>query len=132
MYDNIGRKLKGLATAFFIIGSVITVIIGFLYIASSEFLILTGVLYLVLGPLASWCISLVLYGFGELIDKISDIEVNTRRKKKSNKQEMSEAELYEKEVDLLEASYNLGMISKEDYQTRLSDTKNKYRGGRTF
>ena len=36
-----------------------------------------GVALLCLGPVIAWVSSLFIYGFGELIDKVTDIEFNT-------------------------------------------------------
>ena len=78
MYDNIGRKIKGLAMGLFIAQAACGVILGFVLMWLDEDLILYGLLSLILGPLFAWISSWLLYGFGELIDKVSDIERNTR------------------------------------------------------
>ena len=78
MYDNISGKIKGLAKGIFIFLSVVSVIVGLTLMCISEDLILYGLLCAVLGSLFSWVSSWVLYGFGELIEKVSAIEKNTR------------------------------------------------------
>lgn len=84
MFDNIGKKIKGLAKFFFALGVIVTVIAGISNIAlgadswEGEYLIAIGIIYIVLGPIIAWAASFVLYGFGELIDKTCDIERNTR------------------------------------------------------
>ena len=89
MYENIGKKIKGLAWATFIIGAAASVIVAIIFFsnASDVYLeefksvyITTGVLWLLIGPIVSWVSSWMLYGFGELIDKVTDIEINTRNK----------------------------------------------------
>ncbi|MDD5916956.1 MAG: hypothetical protein PUC63_05445 [Clostridiales bacterium] len=77
MYDNIGRKIKGLAKAIFVAQGISMAIIGIVLMCMDEDLILYGVLTLILGPILAWISSWLLYGFGELIDKVSDIERNT-------------------------------------------------------
>ena len=90
MYDNIGGKIKGLATAIFIIEAIVGIIYGIALMATDEDLILIGLLVLVGGPIVAWVSSWLIYGFGELIDKTCDIERNTRGegiKGKDNKDE---------------------------------------------
>ena len=76
MYDNIGEKIKGLAKATFIVEAIAAVITGiFLWINTEEW---WCVLILLFGPIVAWVFSWLLYGFGEIIDKLCDIEQNTR------------------------------------------------------
>ncbi|HBJ18929.1 MAG TPA: hypothetical protein DDY70_04210 [Clostridiales bacterium] len=71
MYENIGGKIKGLAKAGFIISAIASVIAGIvLWVVTEEgwcALILFG------GPVLAWVSSWLLYGYGEIIDKISDL-----------------------------------------------------------
>lgn len=78
MYNNIGKKIKGLAKATFIIVTVICVLAGIGLMLSDEDLIAIGILTMIICPLIAWISSWVLYGFGELVDKVCDIELNTR------------------------------------------------------
>ena len=87
MYSNIGKKLKGLAKALFIIDTIAVIIIGIalvgiglLYyrILQYRFFIFGGIAAIVIGPVLSWISSWFLYGFGELIDKTSTIARNTQ------------------------------------------------------
>ncbi len=78
MYDNIGGKIKGLAKASFIVAAIAEVITGIALMATDDDLILYGLLVMVVGPIVAWVSSFLLYGFGELIDKASEIEKNTR------------------------------------------------------
>ena len=73
MYENISGKIKKLSKAIAVIGIIIAVIAGFWYIADYDE-ILQGVFIIVLGGLAAWISSLLIYGFGELIEKVSLIE----------------------------------------------------------
>ena len=84
MYDNIGGKIKGLATTIFIVQAVLTVIAGLGIMAAGDEMILIGLLVMVLGPFSAWISSWLLYGFGELIDTACAIEENTRKDTKSN------------------------------------------------
>ena len=76
MYDNIGGKIKGLAKATFIVEAIAAVITGIVLWCKTE----EGLCALILfcGPIVAWISSWLLYGFGESIDKLCDIEQNTR------------------------------------------------------
>ena len=76
MYDNIGEKIKGLARATFIVEAFASVITGIvLWVDTEEW---WCALILFCGPIVAWVSSWLLYGFGEIIDKLCDIEQNTR------------------------------------------------------
>ena len=72
MFDNIGAKIKKLAEIITIGGIIVSVLIGTM---SGDF---RGIVIALLGSLGSWISSFVLYGFGELIEKVTAIEKNTR------------------------------------------------------
>ena len=78
MYDNIGGKIKGLAKAVFIIEAITAVIMGFVLIATDVDMIPFGLLVMIVGSLVAWVSSWLLYGFGQLIDKVCEIATNTR------------------------------------------------------
>ena len=76
MYDNIGKKIKGLANATFIVEAILSVITGIaLWVTIEEW---WCALILFCGLAVAWVSSCFLYGFGEIIDKLCDIEQNTR------------------------------------------------------
>ena len=76
MFNNIGRKIKGLAKTLFWILTIISMIAGFLVIVftfneggeSSILAILAGIGIAVGGFILAWLQNFLLYGFGELID----------------------------------------------------------------
>ena len=80
MFENIGKKIKTLAKVLCWVGIVISIIyaIALFLIAmdsyDEETFIIMGIVTLIVGPLTSWISSFFMYGFGELIDKASDIE----------------------------------------------------------
>ena len=81
MFDNIGSKIKGLASAVTWAGIILSIISGIAMIASSEGLLaFPAILVIAVGSLISWLSSLTLYGFGQLIEN-SDIIANEYRKK---------------------------------------------------
>ena len=76
MYDNIGGKIKGLAKATFIVEAIASVITGIaLWVDTEEW---WCALILFCGPIVAWVSSWLLYGFGELIDRVCEIAKNTR------------------------------------------------------
>ena len=81
MFDDIGKKIKTLATVSCVVCSISYVITAFIMFANGDDdLIGLGFLCLLAGPLLSWVGSFFIYGFGELIDKACEIERNTRSK----------------------------------------------------
>lgn len=77
MFENIGGKIKTLAEIICWIGIAGSIVAGFLILMSTEGSTLSGIFLLLGGPLFSWIGSFVLYGFGELIEKTSEIARNT-------------------------------------------------------
>ena len=75
-FKNIGNKIKILATIIAIIGSITSVIYGIILIFKTNYDI-EGILWLIIGPIASWISCFVLYGFGQLVDN-SDKLVETK------------------------------------------------------
>ena len=76
-YDNIGGKIKGFAKAIFIIYTVLTLLIGAAILITADEDRAIGIFMILFGPLCSWLGSLVLYGFGEIIDILYDISHST-------------------------------------------------------
>ena len=80
MFDNIGGKIKSLAKAIFIIETIICIIAGLVMLTEgSDDLMIAGIVTMIVGPLAAWVSSWLLYGFGELIEKTTEIAENTRK-----------------------------------------------------
>ncbi len=77
LYGNIGKKLKGLAMGVFIVEAIGSFITAIALMAEDEDLIPIGFLFLFFGPVIAWVSSWLLYGFGELVDKVCDINRNT-------------------------------------------------------
>ncbi len=82
MFENIGKKIKLVAKIITYLGIALSAFWGVGMIVRGN--ILAGVLVIFLGSLVSWGGSLMTYGFGELIDKATEIESNTRPIKKDN------------------------------------------------
>ena len=87
MFTNIGHKLMAVAKFLFWIGAILSIIVGIIIMASGTVVvnpvnvgfdygaepqrtnaIIPGILIIVVGILGSWIGSLVLYGFGKLVE----------------------------------------------------------------
>ena len=84
MYNNIGANIKILAQVIAWVGIIGSVITGFILIAQGadsyyggEVLVGIGIGILLVGSLMSWISSWFMYGFGELIEKTTEIAKNT-------------------------------------------------------
>ncbi|MCR5782868.1 MAG: hypothetical protein K6G90_09060 [Clostridia bacterium] len=81
-YKNIGKKLKGIGRFVEITVDVISVIgaLVLFYLATTAYddfkipFILGGIGCIVFGPILGFLSVAILYGFGELVDKVCDIE----------------------------------------------------------
>lgn len=73
MFSNIGGKIKTLATVITVIGIIASIIVGFVLMAALEKKGI-GLLVMAIGSLSSWIGSFLLYGFGEIIELLSDIK----------------------------------------------------------
>lgn len=82
MFGNIGSKIKSLAKIVCWIGIVVFTILGLVSIGDTPVL---GLLIVILGSLCSWIGSFFVYGFGELIEKTTEIAENTRSGNTKNK-----------------------------------------------
>ena len=113
IYQNIGKKIKGLAIAMFIAEAVTLVIWGMVLIAIDEYLIAIGLLMVFFGPLVAWISTWLLYAFGELVDKATAIERNTR---KTENKSQTQAKIDYERINRLENLRAQGLISEEEYQ----------------
>lgn len=122
MYEDIGKKIKGLAKAVFIIEAIAAVIGGFVMMAEDGDMALIGLLSITAGILVAWVSSWFVYGFGELIDKVCDIERHMRGEEPEFIQvpDYRVAEFREEtdgeRLSKLEKLRSQGLISEEEYQ----------------
>ena len=81
MFQNCGGKLKTFALVVFII-SIVALIIASLFVLINIKSLGWEFLFLILPAsfLASWIFSLCLYGFGEIVEKVSAISDNPKNK----------------------------------------------------
>ena len=81
MFDDIGKKIKSLAVILCCVGIIVYILTAICMISfgsreDEEAIITWGMIILIAGPLLSIINSFIIYGFGELIDKICIIERN--------------------------------------------------------
>lgn len=76
MYSNIGNKIKTLAVVIACLGVILSVCYG-MYLIITQDNPYPGIKLLVKGSLYSWISSWILYGFGEIIVKVTEIAENT-------------------------------------------------------
>lgn len=69
MFENIGGKIKTLATVICAVGIMVSLVLAVVFCVQEE--ILSGIGVLIGGCLGSWVGSFCLYGFGELIEETS-------------------------------------------------------------
>ena len=75
MYNDIGGKIKTLAFALFIVSTILSVIFAIASILSEYIAFrIFGLIFLFVGPFLSYISSFTLYGYGELVEKTSNIE----------------------------------------------------------
>ena len=88
MFDDIGGKIRTLAVLLCVIGVIASVLVGgmILFAGNNAATIITGLLVVILGCLASWGASLLVFGFGKSVensqliaDRLSAIEQQGRR-----------------------------------------------------
>lgn len=95
MFNEIGKKIKGVASAVCWIQVAIYAIVGIIIMTTTEELVIVGLLIIVVGGLFAWLSSITLYGFGELIDKVCSIEktINAEKYQKQPTNSFSSATL---------------------------------------
>ena len=92
MFNNIGGKIKKIAKILCWIGIGFSVLFGILIMTAGNQMQLTvngtyataptalmGILFIIIGSLASWIGSLFAYGFGQLIENTDSIRSNTAK-----------------------------------------------------
>lgn len=92
MYNNIEKKIKGLAGLLCVMGVLGSMLLGIILIANDS--VILGFVLLFVGLPFSLISTWLIYGFGELIEKVCEIATNTRilrnMSTKSDNQELQE------------------------------------------
>lgn len=79
MFEKIDEKIKGVANGITIFGIIVSIIGGILTMVSGN--VFSGFLYMVIGFVLSWVVSLTLYGFGEIITNLNQISMDLKKQK---------------------------------------------------
>lgn len=76
MFTNVGRKIKVYAKICLWMETIIFVIYGIVVLGDAYWAeeVVIGIALIIGGPISAWIISLFIYGFGEIVEKISSIE----------------------------------------------------------
>ncbi len=116
-YADIGKKIKNWAIWCFIIEAIGAVITGLVFLISWGFEdAWWGLFIIFFGPIVAFVGSWLLYAFGELVEKICDIERNTRGEIVSEAQQKTKSE----RVSKLEHLRAKGLITEEEYQEAIA------------
>lgn len=116
MYKEIGKKIKKLAIVIFVLEAIVFFIGGIFLMAINNDLFLVGILMMIIGPLLAWVSSFILYGFGELIDKTSEIANNTSKARANVVLENSSKQSSNEELKKL---LEKGLISEDEYRQKV-------------
>ena len=140
LYSNIGSKIKNWAKWVFIVEAISSVIGAICMMASAEdsWMLVVGMIVLVVGPFIAWVSSWLLYGFGEIIVKLTDIERNTRSTN-ADKEESSihtneeneqqshiltdEEKVRKQKIARIAELRKKGLITEEMYQNAISNPR---------
>jgi hypothetical protein len=96
MFNNIGDKIKKLATVMCWVGIIISFLYAIFYMQLPSSRIIVGFLYVIVGSLASWIGSFFCYGFGQLIEN-TDILVEQLYEKTPRPRNKALHKAYEEE-----------------------------------
>ncbi len=107
MYRDIGGKIKHAAYIMFAIQAVLYAAVGIIGLSMNN---IAGFFILVFGILFAWISSWMMYGFGELIDKVSSIERSCVLEKTPKLT-----------LRVLKKQRDEGLISEEKYQEQCAE-----------
>lgn len=103
MFEDIGAKIKIVSKVLCWVGIIAAVIAAFVMFSLDEEVGgLLFLLFLIAGPLLSWINSLFVYGFGELIEKTTEIAESTKEQTKTSQNKM-------------DGLYKVGLVTQEEY-----------------
>ena len=119
MYNEIGKKIKLLAKIMFYTLAIVPIVGSLIIVDSWNAL---GIILVLLCPLFAWLSSLGLYGLGEIIDKLCDIEKNTRRDssttidtRTAENNDTQSAPINNERIAKASKLFSDGLITKEEY-----------------
>lgn len=126
MFENVGSKIKGLAS-FFCWGGIIASVVGGIWTIAllDEDFILLGLLIIALGSLLSWVSSFVLYGFGELVSNSAIIAGKTTANESEQGESAFVPQEKNKKIPSLNSLKARGLITDEEYNKKLAELENE-------
>ncbi len=116
MFKNIGGKIKTLAVVITCIGIVLSIIVGSLLMVNE--LVIVGILVMLVGILASWISSFILFGYGQMIEN-SDKLVAIERMRLDG--ELEKISTKAEKVDELAKWNKAGFLTDEEFDKRLDE-----------
>ncbi len=116
MFDKIDKKLKLVANICFLLTIAVAIVIAFVFINETNGISLALIL---IGPLVAWLTSCTLYAFGELVDKVCDIERNTRNGNAPQGNQLADEKSIARKKEL-DALYAQGLITEEEYKNSMA------------
>ncbi len=114
MFENVGGKIKGLAKVLVWAEAILVILTGLILIEDTDG---RSILFAIGSVPVVWISNWFLYGFGEIIDKLRDIERNTRCGER--KSEM-QARVDDERISKIEKLRSQGLITEEEYQRAIS------------
>ena len=78
MFDNIGKKIKKIAQIECWAGIASYILLGLILLFENEIKIYVGILIMGVGSFLSWIGSLMIYGFGQLIENSNELVVKQK------------------------------------------------------
>ena len=87
LFNNIGEKLKEIAKGIFIFSVILSILAGIItfIVSPSIELIIYVIIGAVVGLVATWINACLIYGFGEIIDRLREISENVYSNNKEQK-----------------------------------------------
>lgn len=112
MFDNISCKIKAIAWIEFVVGVIASLISGIVMMFLGNWFVLYGGLCIVLGCFVAFVLAVLIYGFGELIERTVRIEYLVGRGVFKNLHINTSVKLPLEKVAKL---YSDGQITEEEY-----------------
>lgn len=122
-FENIGKKIKNLTKWLCWITILLTwivALVAFFGLLANDYTAKLCWIPVVVAIVASffiWISSWAIYAFGELVDKVSDIERNIRFGKRKSEAQLNDD--YER-ISKIEKLRSQGLITEEEYQQAIS------------
>ena len=116
MFKNIGGKIKNLAVAITCIGIILSIVVGGVIISEGESTV--GLLVMLVGFLASWISTFILYGFGQMVEN-SDKLVAIEKMKLDSR--LDELESKADKADELAKWNKAGFLTDEEFDRKIDE-----------